>query len=404
MKKFLTKAVSFFFILFIVSSTVFAATTAIAEQVTGQKAPAVQMMENLATNKTSARLASDNAEAVEPSIAISSQHLSVTVGRKITLVAIVSGTDEVPQIKWTSSDESVAKIDQKGQVKGIKAGKAIITASGVIGGKTYSAQYALNVVTKTNIIKDLLEKQQILSYQYSYEDDYYYTNDKEAWQYNFGYGKLYDIAAPYVLLEYDYIRVFFEYEGKDWMIQLWKGQYGLIFYGSEIGVYNKPHSDEEDNLFTFYKCPPQEDWLKMGMTLYHQQINGEYVREFTRPYGDYWWCTGFKDGHLRVEEPADELRMDGTLTLKDEEMTKLFTDGLLECGFKQTDNKDNIQPDEFYVEGNTVQLQWQNINEAENTMPIKVGAGFIIASNIITFILSILSFFSLIGLGAFFII
>ncbi|MBQ7956693.1 MAG: DUF4474 domain-containing protein [Clostridia bacterium] len=399
MKKLPVKILSFFFALFIVSTTLFAATAAMTEKITGQKAPAVQLIEELATDGTSAKPATRSTDD-GISIQIASEKLSVTVNRRIRLIAVVNGTDELPEITWTSSDEKVAKVDKNGYVTGKKAGKVTITASGVIGGKTYSGKYALKVVTSSNLVKDLLERYQVLSYQYSYEDDYYYTNDKEAWQHNFGYGKLYDIAAPYILLEYDYVRVFFEYEGKDWMIQLWKGQYGLIFYGSEIGVYNKPHSDKDDNLFTFYSCPDEEDWLKMRMTLYHQNLNGEYVREFTRPYDDYWWCTGFKDGHLRVEEPADELRMNGKITLKDKEMTKLFTQGLLDCGFSQTDDVKNIQPDEFYVKGNSVHLQWQNINEAENTMPIKVGAGFIIASNLITFLLSILSLFSLVGVGS----
>ena len=57
--------------------------------------------------------------------------------------------------------------------------------------------------------------------------------DKKAWQYNFGFGKIYDFVSPYLLLEYDYVRVFFEYEGKDWMIQMWKGNY-FISNGGEV--------------------------------------------------------------------------------------------------------------------------------------------------------------------------
>ena len=49
---------------------------------------------------------------------------------------------------------------------------------------------------------------------------------------------------------------------------------------------------------------------------------------------------------------------------------------------------------------NPQRMRIQNINEAENTMPIKVGAGFIIASNMITFFLSVLSLFSLVGAGS----
>ncbi len=403
LKKFSTKLMAFFFALFIASSSVFAVTAAVNEEQNGTQAPAFDLIDRMrGRDAVSSEPAEDENE--KPAITISSDHLSVTKGRRIQLHAVVTGVDETPVITWTSSDEKVATVNEKGKVRGKSAGRAIITASCEVNGEKLSADYALNVVTSSNLIKDLLEKYQVLSYQYSYIDDYYYTNDKEAWQYNFGYGPLYDIAAPYILLEYDYVRVFFEYEGKDWMIQLWKGQYGLIFYGSEIGIYNKSHNEEPDNIFTFYECPSEEDWVKMEMTLYHQELDGSYTREFTRPYGDYWWCTGFKDGHLRIEEPADELRMVGRLTLKSEQMANLFVEGLLECGFKQVDSKDKVKDDSFYVEGADVYLQWQDINEAENTMPIKVGAGFIIATNIVSFILSILSFFSLIGLGALFFI
>ncbi len=403
MKKFSTKIIAFFFALFILSSTVFATTSALSEEITGQKAPALQLAENVFADKSVKKNPRADKNA-EPSLIIASDHLSVVKGRRIQLTAIVTGVDDLPEITWTSSDESVAKVDEKGRVRGVKAGRVVITAAAVVDGKTIKGDFALNVVTDSNLIKDLLEKYQVLSYQYSYIDDYYYTNDKEAWQYNFGYGKLYDVVAPYVLLEYDYVRIYFTYEEKDWMLQLWKGQYGLLFYGSEIGIYNKPHSEEEDNFFTFYNCPTEEDWLKMDMTLYHQKLNGEYVREFTREYDDYWWCTGFKDGHLRVEEPADELRMQSRITFKDEEMAKIVAEGLKECGFVQAESKEDVGLDEYYLEGKDIHFKWQDINEAENTMPVKVGVGVLTAINIISFILSILSFFSLIGLGAFFLI
>lgn len=371
LKKISVKLLALFFVLYFTGSAVFAVTSASAAGKT-DTGEVVSVVLDKSAKKDST-----------PKITISSEQLSVKKGKTIQLTAVVSGVDKLPKVTWTSSDEKIATVDENGLVKGRAAGKAIITASAKIDKKTVSADFALNVVTSTNFIKDYLLDQQVLSYQYSYIDDYYYTNDKDAWQYNFGYGPIYDIAAPYILLEYDYVRVFFEHEGKDWMIQLWKGQYGLIFYGGEIGIYNKPHSDNPDNLFTFYNCPPEEDWIKMEVSLYHQQLNGSWKREFTRPYGDYWWCTGFKDGHLRVEEPADELRIVGRLTLKDKKMAKLFAQGLLDCGFKQVSKKDDVKIDSFYIKGSDVYLQWQDINEAENTMPVKVLGGFLIASKII---------------------
>lgn len=325
-------------------------------------------------------------------LVLQSESLSVVKRKTIQMTASVSNVEIQPVITWTSSDESVATVNENGLVKGVDTGRAVIFATAVVDGQTLQGEFAISVVTDTNFVKDLLESKQILSYQYSYVDDYYYTNDKEAWQYNFGFGKIYDFVSPYILLEYDYIRIFFTYENKDWMLQMWKGQYGLLFYGGEIGIYNRPHSEEGINEWTFFNCPAEEDWLMMEMTLYHQELNGEYVRQFTREYDKYWWCTGFKNGHIRQQEPADELRLEGRITFKDEEMTQLVVDGLIECGFVASETKDGMGLDQIFVDGTDVYFRWQNINEAESTMAIKVIGGSLYALAALPFFPIILPF------------
>ncbi len=310
-------------------------------------------------------------------LVVKSESLTVAQRHSIQMTASVTNVSKQPKITWASSDTSIATVDENGKVKGVAVGQVTITAKATVDGKTITGEFGINVVKRESLIKNLLENQQILSYQYSYIDDYYYTNDKEAWQYNFGFGKIYDLASPYLLLEYDYIRIFFTYEKKDWMLQMWKGQYGMIFYGGEIGIYNRPHADDGVNEWTFFNCPAEEDWLKMEMTLYHQDVNGKWNREFTRAYDYYWWCTGFKNGHLRQEEPADELRLTGRITMKDKEMTKLVSDGLVECGFGKAKSKDKVGVDQIFVDGKDIYFSWQNISEAESTMAIKVGVGFI---------------------------
>ncbi len=312
---------------------------------------------------------------VNHALVLKSESLTVSVGRKIQMTATVTNVSTQPTIVWASSDTSVATVDKNGTVKGIEVGSATITATAYVGGEAIRGEYVINVVAKKNFLRNLLEDQQILSYQYSYIDDYYYTNDKEAWQYNFGFGKIYDIASPYLLLEYDYIRIFFVYEDKDWMLQMWKGQYGMIFYGGEIGIYNRPHVDDGLSEWTFFNCPAEEDWLNMEMTLWHEELDGTWTREFTREYDKYWWCTGFKNGHLRIEEPADELRLTGRITFKDEEMAGIVADGLKECGFGVSKNKDKIGLDQYYSEGSDIWFCWQNISEAESTMAIKFIGG-----------------------------
>ena len=300
-------------------------------------------------------------EETVPVLVITAEKLTIAKYENTKFTAHVSGVETQPEIVWTSSNTSVAAVNKEGVVYGIGKGTATIYAMVTVNGQTLRGEYDITVTNSKNLVRDLLEGQQILSYQYSYEDDYYYTNDKEAWQYDFGFGKLYDIVSPYIFLEYDYVRVFFLYENKDWMLQMWKGQYGFIFYGGEIGIYNRPHSEDGVSAWAFYNCPAEEDWLGMEMTLWHEQLDGTWVREFTRKYDKYWWCTGFKNGHLRNVEPADELRLEGRITFKDEEMANIVASGLAECGFGKSSSKENLGVDKMYTEGKDIYFNWQNL-------------------------------------------
>ena len=336
--------------------------------------------------------------AQTPEVILSAESVEVVVGESITVKAETVNFDGAT-ISWSCDDAGVAAVDQDGVVKGVSVGRATISATAKKGDQTAQGSMVIYVVKKSTLLKDMLQKKQRLSYQYSYVDDYYYVNDKDCWQSNFGFGKFYYFVAPYILLEYDYVRVYFTYEDKDYMIQFWKGQYGLLFYGAEQGIYSKPHSDKDDTVFTFYNCADQEDWATMDLTLYRDEAgDGNYVRQFTRDTDRYWWCTGFKQGHLRVEEPASELRSVGSITLRDEEMAALLSEGLKTCGFEQVEQEDEIGLDQFCVNGNKVSFVWQNINDAETTMPIKVAGGVIIGVNILAFLIAMMIIF-LLGFG-----
>lgn len=339
----------------------------------------------MATDSPETETPAPDSESTGHVLVMKSESLSVVKRKTIQMTASVSNVETQPVFTWTSSDESIATVDSNGKVKGIDTGKAVIFVTAEVEGETLRGEFAINVVSSNNIVKDLLEGRQILSYQYSYVDDYYYTNDKEAWQYNFGFGKIYDYAAPYFLLEYDYIRIFFTYAGKDWMLQMWKGQYGMLFYGGEIGIYTRTHDDDRNPEWTFYHCPDESNWLMMEMTLYHENLKGEYVREFTREYDKYWWCTGFKNGHLRQQEPADELRLEGRITFKDAEMARLVADGFIECGFIASESMEGMDLDQIYVDGADLYFRWQNISEAESTMAIKVIGGGLTALMLLPF-------------------
>ena len=73
-----------------------------------------------------------------------------------------------------------------------------------------------------------------------------------------GYCELYDNMAPYAAMDFDTVRIKFRYDNLDWMVQMWKGQYGPSI-GCEIGVYHKPTT----RMVEFYDCATDENSLVM---------------------------------------------------------------------------------------------------------------------------------------------
>ena len=167
-----------------------------------------------------------------------------------------------------------------------------------------------------------------LGYKYDPEENVYFTNN-DPWQRNFGFNELYDVGASFIIFYYDTMRCKFNYANKDCMIQFWKGQYGFVFIGAEIGVYNKPTSRKVEH----YDCASDEDALKMSMTCYRK---GKEI--FSRQYATYWWCTGFVPGKLDKFSDRSELKVQARITLKDARMLLSFCGALEENGLKLNKN------------------------------------------------------------------
>ena len=201
--------------------------------------------------------------------------------------------------------------------------------------KTTAEEEAQQVIQRAAVFSN-----GFLGYQYNKDGNYYYTVN-DPWQRNFGFNALYDIGAPFLNFYYDTFRVKFTYKKKDWLIQFWKGQYGLVFVGSEIGCYYKPTDDDG----VHYDAVSDEDALYMSMSFYR---NGE--ERLTRDYGKYWWCTGFVPGSLNSFRDRSELSMRARLTMKDKKMLGLFTSSLESNGF--------VKDKTYSVSGLDVYLTW----------------------------------------------
>lgn len=169
-----------------------------------------------------------------------------------------------------------------------------------------------------------------LSYMFNPEGNYYYTNS-DPWQRALGYNEFFDVGAGFVSIYMDTMRCKFEYGDKDWLIQFWKGQYGYLFVGHEIGVYTKPKDREVEHYDA--KTENDENALYMSMTGYRK---GEEL--YTRDYGKYWWCTGFVPGKLDNFSDRSELQIKCRITMKDYKMLLGFCGALKENGMVLGEN------------------------------------------------------------------
>jgi UDP-2,3-diacylglucosamine pyrophosphatase LpxH len=161
-------------------------------------------------------------------------------------------------------------------------------------------------------------------------------------QRQFGYAYGYDAAALGMNAIIDCEPVFFDYAGKHWMIELWKGQYGLET-GCEIGVYNRTIGSTSPiyalldatvgnrpgdpvaahNLF--FDCANDNELLEMSFTLYK---NGQKL--FTRGPERHWWLTGFKWG---IYSRPEELAMEVSITCLDAAMCNALVNALQGMGY-----------------------------------------------------------------------
>ncbi len=182
-----------------------------------------------------------------------------------------------------------------------------------------------------------------MGYLFNDDGNFYYT-DSDPWQRQFGFNKAYDFGAQFVFMYYDTARIYFDYGNKNWMVQMWKGQYGGVFIGAEVGVYNKPKDREVEH----YDCANNDEALYMDMSLYR---NGEEL--LSREYAKYWWCTGFVPGKLKKYSDRSELNIKTRITMKDKAMRKAFVKGLENCS-----EFTFVEGENFTVDGLDVFIDW----------------------------------------------
>ncbi len=187
---------------------------------------------------------------------------------------------------------------------------------------------------KIQILNELAEP---FGFFYQRDEDVF-TSQLDAWQRKQGYMALYDRAAASAGMVIDAWPVYFDYGGRTWLIEFWKGQYG-INTGGEIGIY---HADEIVPPY-FYRTAHYDavENNEMPKIYCYLEKKGAKIYELC---SHHWWLTGFRMGLF--SRPAD-LCMVASLTFGETEMAQAFFDGLLKSG--QSRNKFRICCNEVCV-------------------------------------------------------
>ncbi len=183
---------------------------------------------------------------------------------------------------------------------------------------------ALDMSDKCRIADELMEP---FGYCYIPSEDVFSTR-LDAWQREMGYCRLYDEAAYHLNMIFDSLPVYFNYRGRTWLLEFWKGQYG-INTGCEIGLYYADRILEENELGqTLFQAVEDRDMIKMSFSLFRKDGKISYLA------GRHWWLTVF---HVGCFSQPYNLSMRASVTFPDREMADAFIRGLVQAGCSYND-------------------------------------------------------------------
>lgn len=283
--------------------------------------------------------------------------------------AIINSADALRIIYHASSHHEItdvvrrtaADVDANGTVNSTDALYVLYYATGKINSlprKDYNLQTIAGKITYDPYTGCVIDNEGLGLVGFAYDAKYnvFYATGS-GWQRTVGYTELYDRLAAIAFMPLDTIRIKFNYAGLQWMVQLWKGYYGLVLAGCETGFYNRPGNTPESQ--TTYNVVSEE---------YHQEMSCRFhygLSSFNR-YSKTWWLTGFAPAvQMSPATTIPQMRVENTINFTDLGLMNAFIQGLegVDHIFQNYDGK--TRP--FYFErgvnyrvtGTSVWFEWQ---------------------------------------------
>ncbi|MBQ3603288.1 MAG: DUF4474 domain-containing protein [Clostridia bacterium] len=277
-------------------------------------------------------------------------------GEKVTAATKPAGTTNVAGTTKKPASTTKVSATKKPSKPNNNSSGGISTGDKVSSGSSNTVEVDKN--GNANIVKP--DGTIAMSYSYDAVGNYFYTDD-DPWQRNFGFNRVYDMGAIFTVMYLDTIHVYYNFGDYDWMVQFWKGQYGFLFVGAEIGLYYK----DPGKSTAHYNCAEEDMEIMMQMTVYREG----YGELFTRPYASHWWITAFVPGKLEKFTDRSELTMVAKLTFKSEEEAKVFCSALEKrtdvdgYRFKEASSISKNRPETYVRKGATVDLVWRYLDD-----------------------------------------
>lgn len=188
-------------------------------------------------------------------------------------------------------------------------------------------------------------------------------------QRKFGFNKGYDYLAPVMNFYLQTIRAYFTYDNKDWLIELWKGEYAMATVGCEVGFYYREHNqsllDTVGADWLPYKSVKDEDAMPVSMKLwqYVKATDETPVMKIDYSKRNCWWAADFETGVLEKHRDQTTLVMVATIDFPTTKIRDLFTEQLDNKGFREGSINAYHNVDRYDVDGRTVTICWRYFNE-----------------------------------------
>lgn len=175
------------------------------------------------------------------------------------------------------------------------------------------------------LLDDLLEP---AGFAYDPARNIFYAR-MNGWQRKVGYCRTYDEAAAHFSMIIHCEPFYFFYDNREWLLEFWKGQYGMTT-GGEIGLYYREVKDyfpEVPRNLAIYQAAEEQDFPRITMRLVKKD------RELFQKGQRHWWLTGFILGEFSKPK---QLVMETELIFRDTVMAQAAAGAIRMAGYDTT--------------------------------------------------------------------